>query len=165
MPFVWFDYTETLPKTLLETCDMDFLWCKNFLPQLCCRQRLLWKHFPHQVYGLAQCPAAWSIPLVTLVHLSCLCPLQPLVHPQGYSLREQYEKQKRLWHCVSTAHQQLKHWWVSNMDSVTNLDHRTIQTVMEKNNIPAISSTPGYLLYGYSRTYCYFCVPEWPLVR
>lgn len=62
----------------------------------------------------------WDIPLVTLGHVSWLCPL-----PTSFSfpislMVGQCEKQKHPWFCVSTPQQQQKHQCVINTVWVTN---------------------------------------------
>ena len=75
------------------------------------KHQLLWKNSPPN-YCWAWCQMVWNFALVNLGQQSQLCSLSASWPAPAYSTggRGQSEKQKRLWHCASTAQQE--HWCV-----------------------------------------------------
>ena len=81
--------------------------------------------------------SAWCH-IVSLGHLSCLCPLPAFCAPPAFSLAGYHEKLKRPWLSVSTALQQVEHQCVFSIILILNPKHTTMPTTRRKiNSVPA----------------------------
>lgn len=96
MTFVWFDYTETPPKSPLETWGHGLPMVENHPPPAVLQTKATLETFPPPGLGLSMTSYGMEYPFGQF-GLSIL-PVSPAAScpPKDYWLRGEWEKQKRL---------------------------------------------------------------------